>query len=118
MGQSISRYRKKAVEIEAFQLTQDYSSVHAPSWFLDAIKAGTIDVKIYGKDVIVHIRTLEGRMTANIGDWIIKGVVGELYPCRDDIFKMTYEPVEEEQEEEEEEPVVTVTKGTEITIYS
>lgn len=39
------------------------------------------------------IKTLEGDMTANIGDYIIKGVKGEFYPCKPDIFKQTYEPV-------------------------
>jgi hypothetical protein len=41
------------------------------------------------------IHTLEGTMQANPGDWIIIGVAGEMYPCRDDIFAKTYEPVEE-----------------------
>jgi len=39
----------------------------------------------------IQIRTLEGTMTAQIGDWIIKGVKGELYPCKADIFEATYE---------------------------
>ena len=42
-----------------------------------------------------HINTLEGRMTAQVGDWIIKGVAGEFYPCKPDIFEATYEAVEE-----------------------
>jgi len=42
-----------------------------------------------------HIHTLEGTMTANIGDYIIKGVNGELYPCKPDIFEKTYEKVQE-----------------------
>lgn len=37
------------------------------------------------------IDTLEGRLTGDIGDWIIRGVKGELYPCKDDIFRATYE---------------------------
>jgi hypothetical protein len=41
----------------------------------------------------VHITTLEGIMTAGVGDWIIWGVKGEFYPCRADIFEATYEPV-------------------------
>lgn len=41
----------------------------------------------------ILIRTLEGTMTANPGDWIIKGVNGEFYPCKPDIFEKTYEPV-------------------------
>ena len=39
-----------------------------------------------------HVHTLEGDMDFVTGDWIIQGVVGELYPCRDDIFQQTYEP--------------------------
>lgn len=42
----------------------------------------------------LYIPTLEGTHEAKPGDWIIKGVKGEFYPCRDDIFRMTYEPVE------------------------
>lgn len=41
-----------------------------------------------------EIETLEGRMRANIGDWIITGVAGEHYPCKDEIFRATYEPVD------------------------
>lgn len=45
----------------------------------------------------LKIITLEGTMTANIGDYIIKGVSGEFYPCKPDIFHKTYEKVEEEE---------------------
>ena len=40
-----------------------------------------------------HVRTLEGAMTGNPGDWMIRGVKGECYPCKDDIFRATYEEV-------------------------
>ncbi|MFF9309907.1 hypothetical protein ACF1BS_03260 [Streptomyces sp. NPDC014748] len=42
---------------------------------------------------VFYIHTLEGEMRATDGDWIIKGVAGEFYPCRDDIFRATYEAV-------------------------
>ena len=42
------------------------------------------------------VQTLEGDMKAGRGDWLIKGVHGELYPCKDDIFRQTYEPVDKE----------------------
>ncbi len=42
------------------------------------------------------IKTIEGDMQANLGDWLIKGVRGEYYPCKDDIFRQTYEPVDNE----------------------
>jgi hypothetical protein len=40
----------------------------------------------------LKIFTLEGKMSAGVGDWIIKGVKGEFYPCKEDIFNLTYEP--------------------------
>ena len=49
-------------------------------------------VEAYRTDIKVQIETLEGVMTANPGDWIITGVKGEKYPCKNDIFEMTYEP--------------------------
>ena len=45
------------------------------------------------EDDTLVIATLEGDMTANLGDWIIKGVKSECYPCKPDIFEQTYEPV-------------------------
>ena len=53
------------------------------------------DVRGYSlnADGSVAIETLEGTMTANVGDWIIRGVKGELYPCKPDIFEATYEVV-------------------------
>ena len=52
-------------------------------------------IEAYQTDEELEIETSEGVMKANKGDWIIKGVKGELYPCKPDVFKMTYEEVEE-----------------------
>jgi hypothetical protein len=82
----MAQYRKKPVVIEAVQLPV----LEAPAWLADAMDAGT--VKIY-TDGIATIYTLEGRMRAELGDWIIRGVKGELYPCKPDIFAATYEVV-------------------------
>ena len=49
-------------------------------------------IEAYQTDVPMHIDTLEGTMKANAGDWIITGVKGEQYPCKPDIFALTYEP--------------------------
>ena len=97
-----AQYRKKPVEIEAHQ------------WDGTAESATTVIDWILGNDGTatyvcsdsnrcaendgdtphtIQIRTLEGAMMASLGDWIIKGVKGEFYPCRDDIFRQTYEPV-------------------------
>lgn len=53
-----------------------------------------IEIEAYQTDEEVYIETLEGVMKADKGDWIIKGVKGELYPCKPDVFEMTYEKVE------------------------
>jgi hypothetical protein len=79
------KYRKKPVVIDAVQLPV----AEAPSWLADAMDGGTVELYKTGNAVI---KTLEGAMSATPGDWIIQGVKGELYPCRDDIFRMTYDP--------------------------
>lgn len=56
---------------------------HSPGW------------QINGTGIGVNIETIEGIMHGNDGDWVIRGVQGETYPCRDDIFRATYEPVED-----------------------
>jgi len=95
----MAKYRKKPVVIEAFRLGND----PMPDWFCDARTRN--DVITYGKKTyhdpfeenLSHavIRTLEGDHRADIGDYVIKGVKGELYPCKPDIFHITYECVEE-----------------------
>lgn len=80
-------YRKRPVEIEAVQYNGENGNV------LRHWGAGTIR-EIPGTDPFplhLEIETLEGTMTAQIGDWIIKGVAGEFYPCKPDIFEATYE---------------------------
>ena len=54
-------------------------------------KKRPIMIRAFKTKKILKIKTLEGEMTANVGDWIIKGVAGELYPCKPDIFEKTYE---------------------------
>lgn len=53
-------------------------------------------IEAYQTNVEMEIETLEGVMKADKGDWIIKGVKGELYPCKPDVFQMTYEKVEDD----------------------
>lgn len=80
-------FRKKPVVIEAEQFTEENKNRafnfitcnHYPNWDAD------------GRPTI-RIQTLEGEITASLGDWIIKGVKGEFYPCKPEIFEMTYEP--------------------------
>ena len=57
-----------------------------------------VSVTAYQTDKHLIIHTLEGEMKAEPGDWIITGIKGEMYPCKDDIFKATYEEVKKEEE--------------------
>jgi len=81
------KYRKLPVEIEAFQWTVD----RVPQWWVEAK-----GIEIVIKSGSVFIPTLEGTHEAKVGDWIIQGVKGEIYPCKPDIFALTYEKVEED----------------------
>ena len=86
----MAQFRKKPVVIEAYCFNQVRSNAR-PDWFQDRVTANEI---ITFEDYAV-IKTLEGDMRADLGDWIIKGVKGEVYPCKPDIFAATYDPVEE-----------------------
>lgn len=95
----MSKFRKKPVVIEAIQLTEEIALAcmvdKQPGPFgLTVCGDCHPPTRKVGKAYVV-IRTLEGDMTASLGDWIIKGVKGEFYPCKDQIFKMTYEPADE-----------------------
>lgn len=84
------RFRKKPVEIEAVQFFDTTESIMELSDFID----DEIRVDYADKDnPCLKIETLEGTMKASVGDYIIKGVKGEFYPCKPDIFNETYEPV-------------------------
>lgn len=96
------RYRKKPIEIEAMQL-RAYTELLPPADYNSA--GGDIWRWMDGHDVEIRceqedpgpaygvIPTLEGDMRADIGDWIIRGIAGEFYPCKPSIFEATYEPV-------------------------
>ncbi len=81
-------YRKKPVVIEAEQFTGD--NIDAVLDFVGDM-ATCPEGKSMAKDQGLIIRTLEGDHHASVGDWIIKGVAGEFYPCKPDIFEATYE---------------------------
>jgi hypothetical protein len=87
------KFRKKPVVIEAFRWTGGPDQEEDPDWAVAAIKAGIIHVDI-GR---LTIQTPEGVMTAQPGNWIIRGVQGEIYLCKPDIFEATYEPCYEEE---------------------
>jgi hypothetical protein len=85
------KFRKKPVVIEAVQwLNRKIVCPPGPLWFAEAEERGVI--RLYGD--ILEINTLEGTMQASVGDWIIRGVKGELYPCKPDIFAATHDYAE------------------------
>lgn len=84
----MSKFRKKPVVIEAVQ----FRAGEQPGELAGDVTAGRIR---YPEDGTMLIETLEGVMCAQPGDWIIRGVKGEIYPCKPDIFVATYEEVPE-----------------------
>lgn len=92
----MAKYRKKPIVIEAFKWICGDLQTEDPAWFVEAMKAGDVCFEGLGtKDVCLLIKTLEGNMLADQGDYIIQGIKGEIYPCKPDIFEATYEKVEE-----------------------
>ena len=81
------KYRKKPVVIDAMLLTPG-TMVAVCQWI--ASEGGSFVPEMQGLGIV----TLEGTMLAKHGDWIIRGVQGEFYPCKPDIFAATYEPAE------------------------
>lgn len=89
------KYRKKPVVIEAFKWTGDIIQKEDPEWIIEAIKDGIVWFNNSGTELCnMEIKTLEGNHIASRGDYIIKGIKNELYPCKPDIFEATYEIVE------------------------
>lgn len=96
----MSRWRKKPIVVEAVQFVDNsggelagYDFGEEPEWYrvartIDAADMGSIAYR----DGYLFIRTAEGLMRARYDDWIIRGVQGELYPCKPDIFAASYEP--------------------------
>lgn len=88
----VMRYRKKPVEVEAFRWIGDHGRQEGPEWFTQAVAEHKVYFKNGGTPgVRLCINTLEGLMSASVGDFIIRGVKGEIYPCKPDIFPQTYE---------------------------
>ena len=84
------QYRKKPVVIEAMQLEDDLRQhIEVVGWIRS--EGGEAFIPSFGD--WLDIKTLEGTMHAELGDYIIRGVQGEFYPCKPDIFAATYEEV-------------------------
>mgnify|MGYP001306922458 CR=1 FL=1 len=101
------KYRKRPVVIEAMQLVGNNAQLHAVYQWVEKNTLGSFEpldviegrvpcpasgVSIDPRDGRMMIATLEGFHHANLGDFIIRGVQGEFYPCKPNIFEATYEP--------------------------
>lgn len=98
----MAKYKKKPVVIEAFQYDGDLKGsdgkYYVPDWAVEAFKNGTLfymSLSPLYPPYELHVKTLEGNMRVSVGDYIIQGVNGELYPCKPDIFEKTYELIGE-----------------------
>ena len=106
------RYRKKPVVIEAMQLVGTNAETHAVYQWIESNTLGSFEpmdviegrkpypasgVSIDPRDGRLIISTLEGLHWADPGDWIIRGVQGEFYPIKSDIFEATYERVDDDE---------------------
>lgn len=96
----MAKYRKKPVVIEAFKYDGDLKgsdgNYYVPYWAAKAFEDGVMhfgSLKFDEPPCELFIDTLEGTHRASVGDYIIQGVNGELYPCKTDIFEKTYEEV-------------------------
>ena len=89
----MTRYRKKPVVIDAiiFDLVNKMINIDEIEAFIGAKVKRVYDIDDIVKGIM--ITTLEGEHIASLGDYIIKGVKGEFYPCKPDVFKMTYEKI-------------------------
>ena len=92
------KYRKKPIPVEAIKMGKE-GFEETPEWFIKALSTSKVYYRNYfGSNFIkcgFRVQTLEGNMDGNIGDYLVRGVKGELYPCRGGIFEMIYEKVEE-----------------------
>lgn len=84
------KFRKKPVEIEAIKYQAEFGNNRIMNW-LSQNGANIKDWLFHDDEIIIP--TLEGKMKVSPGDWIIKGVKGEFYPCKPDIFELTYEAI-------------------------
>lgn len=86
----MAKFRKKPVVIDAWQFDdEDFDG--RPDWLTQALRDGSVHYRS-GVRPYLLVETLEGNHRGDLGDWIIRGVKGELYPCKPDIFALTYDP--------------------------
>lgn len=90
------KFRKRPIVIEAWQwLGQPHNEW--PRWVSDGARVSQAD------SAALAIHTLEGELSARLGDWLIHGIRGEVYPCKPNVFSETYDPVPDSQDDGKDE---------------
>jgi len=93
------KYQKKPIVIDAFQYDGDLKGCngwYVPKWAQEAFEMGTIyydSENANSPPCELYIKTLEGIHHVSVGDYVIRGIAGEIYPCKPDIFEQTYTKV-------------------------
>lgn len=94
----MAKYRKKPVIVEArkFETNNEADSLNINTLVL-WMNQGSPIMRAWHNGTDIYIETMEGQLKASVGDWIIRGVNGEFYSCKPDIFEKTYEPVDSQE---------------------
>lgn len=87
--------KKKPIVLDVWQVIDLNIDSKIPNWVFNAIFSDRVLNESYKDGVELTVTTLEGKMDAKIGDYIVKGTKGEIWPVRKDIFEETYDIVEE-----------------------
>lgn len=101
----MAKYRKLPVVISAFVLGRQWPQDECNEWFHNSVTSGIITTYNMGSipdsadAPYIEIKTLEGVMRGEAGDFIIRGVNGEIYPCKPDIFNKTYVEVHPDEKD-------------------
>ncbi len=89
------KYRKKPVLVDGFQITEDFIMDYVGGEKIPGVELSQISWhpadRVLGSYRLT-VKTLSGPVCIQVGDWLLKGVKGELYPCKDEIFRETYDP--------------------------
>lgn len=90
-----AKYRKKPVEVYAMHFsTNNEKGSPTMDAIVNWVNQGRSEIGAWHNGTDIYIQTLEGEMKARCGDYVIRGVKGEFYPCKPEIFEATYDPVE------------------------
>lgn len=115
-GSTVTKYRRKPNVVDAFKWTGGQDQTEDPEWFIEELKTGNAKIhkqieeagfyddsepEVEVLAIWIEIETLEGTMRADQGDYIVKGIKGEIYPCKPNIFEANHEIIEYDADKQE-----------------